>query len=185
MNSQEEATNSKLDSIRNDIAILREKTKHVKLIDIPYRGGRTSCFCYHPKTNPNFLTAYEEAKAELLLQIHGWLDVVRVYESEMNLSEKIVSDNDVRDIFKVIEEADKDRDPYILEALGEMIFDKEGATQNEDGSFDHKSEKAQQHSLDFMAALKKRAQDIKFEDFGINIGKEVSKTDVIKHTWSG
>ena len=84
-----------------------------------------------------------------------------------------------------MDELDRDKDPYALEALAELLWDVEGAAQNVDGSFDHKSEKVQQHDLDFMSQIKKMAQEIKFEDLGIDIGKSLRPTDIVQHTYTG
>jgi hypothetical protein len=183
MNNQNQR---KLDEIKARIARQSETSKHIKLIDVPYRGSRYDSICYHPLKNPNIVTAYDEAKASFLVQLHGWYDTAGMYQSEQTLSEIVIHPQLKKDLVKILYEIDKERDPYLLEALGTVLWvDKEGAAQNEDGSFDHKSEKVQQHDLDFMAQLKVLAQEIKFKDLGVVLNRTMNPAELIQHTYTG
>ena len=175
----------RLDELKERVDRGMEASRHVSLIDIPYRGSRTGFFVYHPKRNPNIETAYHEAKIAFLSQLTAWYDTCALYSGEQTLSEPVATKQLKKDIAKVVDELDRDKDPYALEALAELLWDVEGAAQNVDGSFDHKSEKVQQHDLDFMSQIKKMAQEIKFEDLGIDIGKSLRPTDIVQHTYTG
>ena len=176
----------KLDAIKKRLEEQNKLTQHISLIDIPYRGSRHDWICYHPKKNPNVVTAYDEAKASFLTQLIGWYDTAHIYQSEQTLSEIVVTKQLKKDIARILDEIDKEHDPYLLEALGTILWvEKEGALQSEDGSFDHKSEKIQQHDIDFMYALKKLASEIKHYDLGIIIDKAYAPTELIQHTYTG
>lgn len=176
----------RLDEIKSRLAKQAEDNKHITLIEVPYRGSRYDWICYHPKKNPNVVTAYDEAKAAFLSQLHAWYDTVAMYQSEQTMSEIVVHKQLKKDVIKILAEIDQEHDPYLLEALGTVLWvDKEGAAQNEDGSFDHKSEKVQQHDLDFMSQLKTLAQEIKFKDLGVVLDRTLATKDLIQHTYTG
>lgn len=150
----------------------------------PYFGTRTSYFVYHPlyiygedsfwKTKDSFMKMYKD-----------WQSVVNLYQDEMVLSETVTVPGLVKEIDKLTAEITKAQDVYLLEALAESLFDKDGAAQNPDGSFDGPSEKTKRHELPYMYELEQRAKELRVLDLGLSLGYSIPKKFITRHSWAG
>lgn len=150
-----------------------------------YRGGRSSCFVFHPAKHWNLETRYNDAKAEFMRMLNNWYEVCELYQDEMTLSENVSPASLKKDVVKMVNEIDDSRDPYLLEGLAEFLWDKEGGIQYEDGSFDGPSEKTQTHFLPTMAEVIQRAAEIKSIDLGIQLPHVTTAKNVSRRTWAG
>lgn len=157
----------------------------VQLLKTVYRGGRSSCFVFHPAKQPNLDTRYMESKAIFMSQLNTWYEVCELYRDDMVLSENITPASLKKDVLKMIAELDIEKDVYKLEALAEALWDKDGAQQNADGSFEKGSEKIEQHYLPTMAELDKRAKEILSDDVGIQLSQVTPASGVARRTWTG
>jgi len=156
-----------------------------KIIPVAYRGGRTSYFVFHPVLQWNIDTRYNVSKDNFLRQLNTWYEVCELYKDDMVLSENVTPKSLKRDVMKVIAEIDQTHDVYLLEALAESLWDKEGAIQYEDGKFDGPSEKIQSHFLPMMSELSKRADELRAEDIGIRAPYQTTASMLNRRTWTG
>lgn len=174
----------KLEAIKDRLEQARSANGKSPLLVLPYHGCRSGYFVYHPRKFPNFETAYQEARKVFMATLDSWYDVLELYHDDSPLSEKIITDAVKKDIKKILEELDKERNPYALESLAETLWMKEGATQLSDGSFDGQSEKSTRHDLTMMQEIKRRAEELKHEDLGVKLEKPFNAPP-IKHSWGG
>lgn len=174
----------KLDRLRDRMSQVNSQAGKPSLLNIPYHGSRTGYFVYHPRKFPNQTTAYDEARKVFATTLKSWYDVLELYHDDSPLSEKIITDAVKKDIQKILDEIEKGRNPYDLEALAELLWNREGATQLEDGKFDGPSEKSTRHDLSWMSEIKRRAEELRHEDCGIILSKPIAGPP-IKHGWGG
>ncbi len=180
---------SKLDQIRKTLA--EEKAANERdvtpllILKIPYYGARTGWRVYHPLKCYNPEKAFQFAKRNFMAELKAWYDVVQLYHDDMVLSEKVITEGVKKEVDKVLVEIDRAPDPYLLEALAEVLWDKDGAVQLEDGVFDGPSEKTDRHELTMMVELRRRAEELKHLDLGVRLDKPTPSEQLVKHTWSG
>jgi len=150
-----------------------------------YKGTRTSYICYHPLYHGEDTFAFDRALPVFMKQWTEWWDIAELYQDEMVLSEKVTVPQLRKDVTRILKEICAERDVYKLEALAEALWDKEGASQDPDGSYTEKSEKTSRHELPYMSELKHRASELRALDCGISLGYPIPKNMIIRHTWSG
>jgi hypothetical protein len=176
---------NRLDQIRMQVQDATSDVRKPHIIDTPYRGIRTSFFVYHPKLNPNIVTAFDEALKVFHAQLQAHINVAEMYNGEMTRHEAVLPKDTLKGIKQLLIEIEAKRDVYILEALAEALWDKEGANQDAAGNFEGESEKTDKHFLPFFADLEERAKVIRAEDFGLTVGRTFGKADIIKRSWVG
>lgn len=179
---------AKLDQMKLDLAAKQAAiASKPKIIEVPYHGCRTSWFCYHPKLNINLDTAFDEAMKSFMAQLTTWYDVCELVEDEVSVrSDKRIVTKDVKkDIKRMLQEIENIKDPYLVEALAMVLWDKVGAEQATDGTFLPGSEKATHHDLTLMSELKQMAEDIRFEDLGIKLARSTGAAELNRRTFTG
>lgn len=178
-------TENRLDSIRMQVAETEKETRKPHVIDVPYRGIRTSHFVFHPKLMPNTLTAYDEALKVFNAHKTAWFNVTEMFNDDMTRHESVIPLDTKKGITQLLVEIDATRDVYLLEALAEALWDKVGAEQDSAGNFEGESEKTEKHFLPFFSDLEKRAKEIRAEDFGLTVGRTFGKSDIVRRSWVG
>lgn len=179
---------TRLDAIKKQLVEskrdnLRDATSAL-ILTPTYSGTRTSWRCYHPLKCQNSSKAFDFAKRNFMAELKAWYDVVELYSDEMPLSEPIFAKAFKKNIEKLLVEIEKERDPYLIESLSAVLWDKEGSDLNEEGKYD-KSEKTSQHDLTSMQELKQMAEELRHQDFGVEAKKRIGESDLTQHGWGG
>lgn len=153
-----------------------------KDIKIPYNGIRTTWFVYHPLKQWNQITAFNDSMKIMHDQIKSWYDIVELYEDEQTRSEKVISDEAKRDIKLLLADIEKTKDPYMVEALAEALFDKVNHDEEDESGKGRKTEK---HYIPYFKELEHRAAELKAMDLGITVPSGHRVGEPIRRTFTG
>lgn len=156
-----------------------------QLLKTVYRGVRGSYFCFHPAKHANLDTRYHEAKQIFMKMLNDWYEVCELYKDDMVLSENITPASLKKDVLKIVAEIDQKQEVYKLEALAMILWDKEGAQQREDGTFEKGSEKIESHFLPTMTEVSKLADELLAADVGVQLKDAIPESQLTRHTWTG
>jgi len=142
-----------------------------------YRGARSSFFVFHPKNyqrkDPTSQAVYLDVLNLLLKQLNAWYETCELYQDEMQLSEGVTFKNLKADIKLLLESIKKDNDVYQLEALAEVLWDKDT------------EEKTQKHFIPSHEDIRNRGLEIRAEDSNIEVPQAFKISKVIKRTYGG
>ncbi len=142
-----------------------------------YKGARSSYFVFHPKRfpnlKPNSLEVFDQALKLFYTQLHSWYDVCEIYQSEMTLSEGVTFKSLKKDIEKLIQAIIKDKEVYQIEALAEVLWDKDV------------DEKTQKHFIPSHTEIRKRGLEIRMEDSSIVVPNAFRIKKPLRRTWGG
>lgn len=141
----------------------------------PYKGVRRSWYVFHPALHgPSYVEGlWENTVTKNFHQLlNDFAAVAEMYSEHESMHEKVGGDKWKKDVMLMYNSiAREDKDVYQLEALAEVVFDRDN--------------KVEQRILPTHDEIRRRSTELRAEDMGLSLdGSPVNPNTLIKRGWA-
>ena len=140
----------------------------------PYRGVRRSWYVYHPAYHgPSYNEGvWDEAAKRFHKDLGGFIDAAELYSDQQKHHETVGGDVWKREVQKLFNAIEKERNVYQLEALAAVIFDRD--------------DKCTQRTLPYHSEVRKLSDEMRAEDLNLSLdGGLVNPKSIVRRGWAG